>query len=51
MVFEKNAKQNFSQKPGLPVKPEYPESRETTETFFPDSFHFFLIISLTFIQY
>ncbi len=38
MVFEKNAKENFFRKTGLPVKPEYPESRETHETFFLDSF-------------
>jgi hypothetical protein len=41
MVFEKNAKENFFRTTGLPVKPEYPESRETHETFSPDSFHYF----------
>ena len=36
--LEKNAKENFFRKTGLPVKPEYPESCETHETFFLDSF-------------
>ena len=37
MVFEKTKKKN-SRKTGLPVKPEYSENRETSETFFSDSF-------------
>ena len=41
MVFEKKRKIKFFRKTGLPVKSKYPESRETHETFFPDSFHSF----------
>ena len=31
-------KKKFLRKTGLSEKPEYPENRETSETFFPDSF-------------
>ena len=36
MVFEKKQKKIF-RKTGLPAKPEYPENRGTSETFFTDS--------------
>ena len=38
MVFKKNEKKNFFRKTGLPIKPEYPENRETSKAFFLDSF-------------
>ncbi len=41
MVFEKNEKNIFFRNTGLSAKPEYPENRETSETFFS------LILSLT----
>jgi hypothetical protein len=37
-IIEKRRKKFFLRKTGLPVKPEYPENRETSKTFFPDSF-------------
>ena len=38
MVIKKNEKKNFFRKTGLPIKPEYPENRETSKAFFLDSF-------------